>query len=341
MATFRKRNGNWTVSVRRKNYPEQYATFDTKVEAEDWAKSIETQMRKRAFVDTTSAEKTTLKHILERYSEEISTQKKGVVQEQSKIKMICKHSVAEKMLAALTTSDIAGYRDNRLSGYGDIKAVGKKTVREELNIITHSIKIASSEWHINLPRGNPAADVRKPPASKGARNRRLILNKDKTICEYQRLLKSAKKITPMEEAITLAIETGMRRSELAGLIWENVDLENRVAHLPDTKNNEARDVPLSSQAVKVFLKLEKSKQETSETVLNMFPDYITHSFIKICKNADIKDLRWHDLRHEATSRFFEIGLSALEVASITGHKTLQMLQRYTHLKAIDLAKKLK
>lgn len=76
MATFRKRNGNWTVSVRRKNYPEQYATFDTKVEAEDWAKDIETQMRKRAFVDTTSAEKSTLKDILECYSDIISIQKK-------------------------------------------------------------------------------------------------------------------------------------------------------------------------------------------------------------------------------------------------------------------------
>ena len=64
--------------------------------------------------------------------------------------------------------------------------------------------------------------------------------------------------------------------------------------------------------------------------------------ITICnkKRANIKDLRVHDLRHEATSRLFELGLDAMEVSTITGHKTLSMLKRYTHLKARNLAQKL-
>jgi len=340
MATIRQRNGNWTVSIRRQGYPAQYATFDTKSDAKSWAADVETKMRKSVFIDTSLSDKTQLRTILKRYSDEISVHKRGAVQEKSKIKMICKHPIATKMLTQITSADIAQYRDDRLNGYSEVKPVGAKTTREELNIIGHSLKIASSEWNIVLPHGNPVNDVRKPASNKGARDRRLQLSSDKNKCEQTRLLHSAKKYSYMEQAIILAIETGMRRSELAGLLCENVDLLNRVAHLPETKNGEARDVPLSSLAVDTFKKLKKDKNE-QDTLICMSPDHITHSFIKICKDTDIKNLRWHDLRHEATSRFFEIGLSAMEVASITGHKTLQMLQRYTHLKARDLAKKLK
>jgi integrase len=67
----------------------------------------------------------------------------------------------------------------------------------------------------------------------------------------------------------------------------------------------------------------------------------SHLFSDSYKKAGIEDLRFHDLRHEATSRFFEKGLNPMQVAAITGHKTLQMLKRYTHLKAEDLAELLK
>lgn len=73
---------------------------------------------------------------------------------------------------------------------------------------------------------------------------------------------------------------------------------------------------------------------------NIKPDSITQAFKRICKSAKISDLRFHDLRHEATSRFFELGLNIMEVSSITGHKDLRMLKRYTHLKTEDLAQKL-
>ena len=64
------------------------------------------------------------------------------------------------------------------------------------------------------------------------------------------------------------------------------------------------------------------------------------SFTRATRRAGIMGLRFHDLRHEATSRFFERGLNVMEVASVTGHKTLQMLKRYTHLSATDLATRL-
>ncbi len=67
---------------------------------------------------------------------------------------------------------------------------------------------------------------------------------------------------------------------------------------------------------------------------------VYRAYIRAVRRAGIEDLRFHDLRHEATTRLFEQGLNIMEVASITGHKDLRMLRRYTHLKAEDLAKKL-
>ena len=346
MATYRKRNGNWTVSVRRKDYPQQYATFDTKKEAETWAADIETKMKRRAFFDTTSSEKTPLKEILMRYSEDVSVLKKGVVQEQSKIRMILKHPIVEKTLIQIDGSDIAKYRDDRQKGYDGlldkfVKRVGKKTTREEMLIISKVFKVAKSEWRYNLPAGNPCDDIPKPTGNDGARDRRLNTHSDKSKCEEERLLKHAKAFGKnMEHVITFAIETAMRRGELAKLEWKYVDLDNRIAHLPVTKNGKKRDVPLSTKATKVLNKL-KNDSDDDVLVFGLLPDFITDSFIKIRTNAGIENFRFHDFRHEATSRLFELGLNPLEVAAITGHEDLQMLKRYTHLKGVDLVKKLR
>lgn len=347
MATIRKRNGNWTASVRRKGYDPKYGTFDTKTEAQDWAKDIEIQMRKRVYFDTTSSEKTTLEQLLERYSEEVSVLKKGVVQEQSKIRMILKHSIVEKKLIEIDSSDLVNYRKNRLKGYDGrfnkvIKSVGDKTTREELQILNHAFKIAKSEWGFKLPDGNPCDEVTKPAANKGARDRRLKNHKDKSLCEETLLLQHAKTYGKnMADVITFAIETAMRRGELAKLEWQYVDLDIRIAHLQMTKNGKKRDVPLSTKATKLLHKLKTDATDNNGSVFGLLADYITHAFIDICKEADITNLKFHDLRHEATSRLFELGLNPLEVATITGHEDLQMLKRYTHLRGVDLVNKLK
>ena len=128
----------------------------------------------------------------------------------------------------------------------------------------------------------------------------------------------------------------MRRSELLGLTWDDIDIKSKTAYLPDTKNGSSRTVPLSSKALAVIRNLDK-------TQLRLFPvsdNAIRLSWDKLKKRAELKDLRFHDLRHEAISRFFEKGLSIAEVALISGHKDPRMLMRYTHLKAEDVALKL-
>ncbi len=129
----------------------------------------------------------------------------------------------------------------------------------------------------------------------------------------------------------------MRQGELLSLEWKDINLVRRVAYLPETKNSEARSVPLSSKAVNVFSKLPR---RIDGKVFGVSGAHASKTFRETCEKLNIEDLRWHDLRHEACSRLFEKGLNPMEVASISGHKTLQMLKRYTHLRAEDLAAKL-
>lgn len=171
--------------------------------------------------------------------------------------------------------------------------------------------------------------VRKPKAGRG-RDRRL---KDG---ELDLLIDALELTWGIQSIVLLAIETGMRRSEILSLKWSNIYLEERYLILPDTKNGDTRAVPLSSMAIEIINSLER----TSDNLFFIKPSAVTRAFKRACVRAGLDNLRFHDLRHEATSRFFELGLNTMEVSTITGHKTLSMLKRYTHLKVKDLALKL-
>lgn len=133
----------------------------------------------------------------------------------------------------------------------------------------------------------------------------------------------------------------MRRGEIAAMDWKQVDLGRRSLSIPVTKNGSSRTIPLSTTATEILKDQLRGDEKPSEgSVWQWTPDYITKEFIRLCQQQGFRDLRFHDLRHEATSRLFERGLSLMEVASITGHKSLQMLNRYTHLSNEHLLAKL-
>jgi len=138
-------------------------------------------------------------------------------------------------------------------------------------------------------------------------------------------------------AIILAIETAMRQGEIAKLRWENIDLDLRTALLPMTKNGTARRFPLSTKAIEA---LKWCPPPHTGRVFKLTQHAMKYAFREVRKQCGLGNIRFHDLRHEAASRLFEKGLNVMEVAAITGHKNLKMLQRYTHLRAEDLAKKL-
>ena len=130
----------------------------------------------------------------------------------------------------------------------------------------------------------------------------------------------------------------MHQGDLVSLRWEGIDLSRRTALLADTKNGEARSVPLSSTAISVLRSIPRGLH--GEVFPGLTTEAVKRAYVRAARRAGIANLRFHDLRHEATTRLFEKGLNIMEVATITGHKDLRMLRRYTHLKAEDLARKL-
>lgn len=326
MATFEKRGQYWRVKVRRAGLPPQTRTFDNKTQAQLWARGVESEIDKGIVVDRRVAERLSLAEVLERYRREVTPTKRGAADENLRLKAMAQRPFARVRMAALTSSHLAAYRDARL------KVVSGATVNREFNVLSHAIETARREWDVYLPV-NPCKLVRRPPQGR-PRNRRLQDD------EEQQLLAACHKArnTWLVHFVALAIETGMRRSELLGLQWPNVNLERRIAFLPVTKNGESRGVPLSSRAVEILRGLPSSRD--GGVFGDLTQDALKQSFKRAVRRAGIKGLRLHDLRHEATSRFFEKGLNVMEVASVTGHKTLQMLKRYTHLSVGDLAARL-
>lgn len=324
MATITKRGGyQWQAKVRRRGYPSVSKTFETQTAAKQWVRMIESEMDRGSYVSRGASESTTLKEAMERYLVEITPSKKGAKQESNRIKVWMRHPLATAFLASIRSSDVARYRDERLE-----EGISPITVNNELIILSHLFNVARKEWGMESLL-NPVANIRKPKLPPG-RSRRL--EKD----EEDRLISEAD--FPMKQLIILALETGMRMGEILSVEWSWIDLNRRLIALCDTKNGESRNVPLSRAALHAVISMPCEGEE------RVFPGITSsatsHRFRNLCKRVGIEGLRFHDLRHEATSRLFEKNLGLMEVATITGHKTPQMLKRYTHLRAEDLARKL-
>ena len=319
MATFVKRKTGWQAQIRRQGFPRLARTFKTRADAELWAKKPESDMGIGAFIR--EDDKTTLATALDRYEREISSQKKGYAKERGRLRLWERSPLAPRPLRSIRGMDIAKWRDDRL------RTVSAGTVRNDLALLSHLFTIAVREWGM-VGLVNPVSQIRKAKPPPG-RSRRLEAG------EEERLITAAlsynARIAPV---IRFGIETGMRREEIAAMTWGMVNFKKRIVALPETKNGEKRDVPLSTEAVSILGCLPR---RLDGKVFGISKDYLTTAFIRIRRKAGIDDLTFHDLRHEATSRFFEKGLNPMQVAAITGHKTLQMLKRYTHLKAEDLA----
>lgn len=309
-------NGEW-----------QTATFDTLKDAQIWRDrkkagnelDPDKQQIRKARLRQREAKSSTILKALEKYEQEITPRKKGSEVEQTRINKLKRTKFAAKSIYAAGPSDvievleeIGGSENNR---------------RKYASLISHLYRTARQEWRMDVH--NPVAGEIRLPSNGKARDRRLRGN------EAERLEKHLQ--GELKQYFHLAIETAMRRSELLYLQWKNINLDKAVALLFDTKNGDSRAVPLSSKA---RLILEELKTVGSQRVFSITESQLRKGWETATDAADIADLHIHDLRHEATSRLFEKGLNVIEVASITGHKSLAMLKRYTHLCPTNLAQKL-
>jgi integrase len=280
-------------------------------------------MERGLWRNTSEAESLTLAECLDRYRDEVVPTKKGGRRELDIVNQWKGRMISRQFMSSVRGKDVA-------QAMKEMEAEGKgpNTIRLHLALLSHLFNMARKEWGMETV-DNPVGFVRKPKLPQG-RDRRLVGD------EETRLLAACQTANPeLTDIVMLAIETAMRQGEILGMTWDNVDVKCCTVTLKTTKNGEKRIVPLSSTALRV---LGKRPRKIKGNVWGYRAGGLKYAFSAACKKANIDDLHFHDLRHEATSRLFEKGLGLMQVAAITGHKNMQMLKRYTHLKAEDLAK---
>ena len=326
MASIRQRSGTWQARVLREGYPAEVKSFATRAEAQRWARQIEGAMDSGGYQSRCDADKMLLSDALLRYAKEVSPTKRGYRDEVIRINALRRAKMAAYSMAKLSPAIVAGFRDERLKG------VGAGAVIRDLSLLSSVINHARREWGVTV--NNPCLLVKKPPIPAG---RTRVLSADEERLLLAAVVPTGRRNPEMLPLVQLALQTAMRRGELLALRWEHIDLEAQTAYLPTSKNGHPRLVPLSSTAVAVLA----SKQRLAGgQVFSIAAQTAAAAFTKATVRASIKGLRFHDLRHTATSRMADKLPNVIELAAVTGHRSIQMLKRYYHPNATALAKKL-
>ena len=338
MATIQTRKKAWRVQVRRKGKTVS-ATFDTKAEAEAWAITTESKIiegvEPEAIInDPSLSEGATVADAFDRYADEISPGKGGARWEQIRLKMLKRRfPVFKRPIRSITGPDIADWRDKRLV------QVSASTVNRELGLVSAVFTHAMREWRLGLTV-NPCTLVTRPRNPR-PRTQRISISERKRIIEQLGWDGTSEPETTAQWAafaFYLALETAMRKGEVLSLCWSDVNFDERQAHLSKTKNGHERDVPLSKAAM-TLLQIVKEPDPASP-VVPVQSGNLDKLFRNAKINVGLSHIHFHDSRREAATTMAPKLSNVLELAAITGHRSLSMLQIYYKPKAADLAARL-
>lgn len=321
MATIRKHRNRWQAQIRLKGIKPIAKSFIKKFDAIAWARVTESRVTLGTYVDPRMAESTLVSDVIDRYLKQLNNRNRVDASLKSRAERL-RRSLGAYSLSKLSVCHLSEYRDQRL------EVANPATVIHELSLLRRILRLASLEWAIPFPQGIP--QVRLPKMPKG-RVRRL------NVGEEEKLLSLCVNDSVLHGFILLAIETAMRRSELVAMQWADINWESSTLSIPKTKTGVPRVIPLSQKALSVL----SSMKRTEGRVFRITATAASQRFNRACREAGISDLRLHDLRHEEISRLFELGLNQMEVAAISGHQTVSMLQRYTHINPQWLVRKLR
>ena len=309
MATITRRVGKYQVQIRRQGYPSRSKNFTYLADAKKWALKIERDLELEPQLAPDVGRKFTFFELADRFDQVVINGLKSASRERSRLRLM-KNRLGDVPISKIDAQYLASYRDARTD------LVSSQTIKHEVNMIRRVLRFGIQECGLRLAEGIPAIRLAKLPRG---RSRRLQDG------EYDQLI--ANLSAEMRDVVDLALETGMRRSELLQLMPEHVSVTNRLVRVIDPKNGVDRNIPLTGKAYKIVC-----ARLAGAKVFSLQPDSVTKSFLKACRSAGIAGLRFHDLRHEAISRLFEKGLSVAQVASISGHSDYRMLARYAHLR---------
>lgn len=326
MASIRKKGSGYEAAVARKGVRKS-AMFPTKIAAQMWAAEIEKKIIQGGF---SGGQYKTVGDLLQRYVSSVTVNKRGLRTEGYRVSGLCRNDIAKLQLGELSAFHLAEWRDKRLQD------VSTASMLREWNILSHAFNIAVKEW--GWMTENPLKKVTKPKAPQ-PRVRRFVddeIGRLLMALGYDHNDKPVKTGARVGAAMLFAIETAMRTGEMLSLTWVNIDTENRVAHLPMTKNGFSRDVPLSQEAVRI---INQVRIDGAESVFCLTKNQVDKLFQTAKRRAVITDLHFHDTRAEAITRLSK-KVDILTLARISGHRDLKILQGYYRETAADIAKRL-
>lgn len=330
--------GKWRAIVRRRGYATRSAILPTRLKAEAWARKVEAEIDAMRIPGSTreQAKRQTAAALLERFAKEVSPHRKGAKWETVRIAKIIREADWTRMrLSDLRPEHIRAWRDQALT------RLSPASVNREMNLLSGVFTHAIKEWSAPLA-ANPVHAVRRPAGANKARNRRPTEKEIADICRESGWKEDAKPTVGYEYvgwAVLIAVETAMRLGELCTARIADFHPAERYIALHDTKNGDARNVPLSRRALDLLTFLCEGRPAT-EHIIPVKAATLGNYFRDVRNRLGIADLHFHDTRHEATTRLSKKLPNVLELSAVTGHRSLQSLKRYYHPTASSIAAKL-
>lgn len=335
MATIQKRQGDDAVSyraqVRLRGHPPVTATFERLTDARKWSQQTEAAIREGRYFPTHQAKRRTLADLVDRRLETVRIKRAHDYDRQRALLGWWKSQIGDYTLDQCTPALIAEYRDKLLAENIGTREKAKHrrpaTANRFMAALGKAFSDAVREWH--WLNDNPMRRVTKEREAPG----RVRYLSDE---EREALLRACgeSKLPELRLIVLLALTTGMRRGELLGLRWPDMDLERRLIVLEKTKNRERRSVPAVSEVAALLREHSKVRRLNTDLVFaaaNGKPLSIDKAWYAALEAAKVEDFRFHDLRHSCASYLAMSGATTPEIAAVLGHKTLAMVKRYAHL----------
>lgn len=304
-------------------------TFGGINEAKKWAKATESLLKSKFDLVTINENKYTLGDLIDYYIEHYLPRKPKSYKDYLRQLTWWKKQLGKYLLADITKSMIIQCRDSLI---GSISRNNKKILPSSANrfhaSLSHVFTVATKE--LEWIEKNPFLNIRKLKEPKG-RVRYLSDIERETLLHECRVSKNPLIFT----IVVVALSTGARRSEILNLKWKDVDFERQRAILHDTKNGEKRILTLKGYALQLLENLYTKNGDMNRYVFarsdGKLPIEIKRAWENVVIRAKLEDFRFHDLRHSAASYLAMNGATMLEIAEVLGHKTLDMVKRYSHL----------
>ena len=314
MAHIRKRKGSWQCIVRVHGYPPMTKTFKQKIDAVRYSRDLENKLFRQSN-NIAKKKFPKMRDVLIRYRDEVVIHKRSKDMETKLIKYLLTEGFVNYAINHVEPKLIAQYRDRAL------RSLKSSSVNRRLAVISHCFTIAKKEWGYDLV--NPVLSIRRPKNPE-PRDRRF------SKAEINKILTCNRTSPHMKFIIELALELGMRRSEIANIKAENIKGNTLAITRAKIK---PRIIPLTPKSIELM---------KNNLPIKMSSNAIHLSWKRIVKRHGIEDARFHDLRHEALSRMFEVkSLNLPEVQLFSGHLEPRTLMRvYANLRPKDLANKL-